>query len=44
MDRFPKNPEISNFRKIRPVSAEVVSREQTDEMADKHDEVNSSFS
>jgi len=38
---FSKNPEISNFMKIRPVWAELFHR---DRQSDRHDEADSHFS
>jgi hypothetical protein len=41
LDRFSKNPHISNFIKIRPVRAELF---HADGKTDGHDEANNSFS
>jgi len=38
---FRKNPQISNFMKIRSVGAELF---QTDGQTDRHDEANNGFS
>ena len=44
-DSFPKNTQILNFMKIRPVVAEVFNAYRwTDGRTDRHDETNSSFS
>jgi hypothetical protein len=51
--RVSKNPQISNFMKIRPVGAELFHAErqtggqtdrQTDRHTDRHDEANNRFS
>jgi hypothetical protein len=49
LDRCSKNPQISNFIKIRPVGAELFhaderTDDQTDGQTDRHDETNSRFS
>jgi len=48
IDSFPKNAQITNFKKIRPVGAELFHADrQTDRRrgaSDGHDEANSSFS
>jgi hypothetical protein len=41
LDRFSKNPEISNFTKIRPVGGELF---HADGRTEKHDEANSRLS
>ena len=42
---FRKNPQTSNFMKIRPVGAELLLEHgQTDGQTDEHDEANSRFS
>jgi len=41
LDRFSKNPRISNFLKIRPVVAKLF---HADGQMDRHDEANSRFS
>jgi hypothetical protein len=43
LDRFSKNPQISDVRKIRPVATEWADR-QTDRHIDIHDDAKSSFS
>jgi hypothetical protein len=45
-DRFSKNPQISNFMKIRPVGVELfrAADRQTDRQTDRHDEANRRFS
>jgi hypothetical protein len=40
MDRFPNDPQISNFIKIRPVGAEFF---HADGQTDRYDEANSRF-
>ena len=40
VERFSKNPDISNFTKIRPMGAELF---HADGRTDKHDESNSRF-
>jgi len=41
LDRFSKNAQISNFKKIRSVTAKLFN---ADRRTDGHDEANSSFS
>jgi len=45
LDIFSKNPQTSNFMKIRPVGAELFHADrQTDGQTGRHDEANSRFS
>jgi hypothetical protein len=41
LDQFLKNPQMSNFMKIRPMGAELF---HADRQTDRHNEANSRFS
>ena len=44
LNKFSKNPQISNFMKIRPMGTNLFHADRRRLQADRHDEVNSRFS